>query len=70
LSAPAVSSNGAFQFTISGTVEQSIGVQASSNLIDWVTIMTVPAASQPSSLLDTSATNLPYRFYRATFLQK
>jgi hypothetical protein len=65
LSAPAVSSNGAFQFTISGNIEQSIGVQASSNLIDWVTIMTVPAVSQPSSLLDTSATNLPYRFYRA-----
>src|SRR6185369_12967463 len=65
LSAPAVSSKGAFQFTISGNIEQPIGIQASHNLMDWVTIMTVPAVSQPSSLLDTSATNLPYRFYRA-----
>jgi len=65
LSAPTVSSNGAFQFTISGNIEQPIDVQASINLIDWLTIMTVPAASQPSSLLDMSATNLSYRFYRA-----
>jgi len=65
LSAPTLSSNGTFQFTISGNVEQPSGVQASSNLIDWVTIMTVPAASQPLSVLDMSSTNLSYRFYRA-----
>jgi hypothetical protein len=65
LSAPTFSSNGAFQFTISGNIEQPIGIQASRNLMDWVTIMTVPAASQPSSLLDRASTNLSYRFYRA-----
>ena len=43
----------------------SIIVYASTNLVDWVPILTNPPQLGPLELVDPKATNLPARFYRA-----
>lgn len=43
----------------------SIIVYASTNLVDWVPILTNPPQFGPLELVDPMATNLPARFYRA-----
>jgi len=57
--------NAPFQFDVSGGLSQGVSVQASSNLKDWTTIMTLPATSSSSPLFDSTATNFSSRFYRA-----
>jgi alpha-tubulin suppressor-like RCC1 family protein len=43
----------------------SIIVYASTNLVDWVPILTNPPQLGPLELVDPKATNMPARFYRA-----
>ena len=57
--------NTPFHFDVSGGVSQGVSVQASSNLKDWTTIMTLPTPSSSSPLVDSTATNFSSRFYRA-----
>lgn len=45
---------------------QSVVIFASSDLVSWLPILTNPPATGSVMFLDSSATNLPQRFYRAT----
>ena len=53
--------NGAFQFSIAGQSGQTNIIQASTNLVNWISIGT-NVGSVPFT--DHSATNYPHRFYR------
>jgi hypothetical protein len=64
ISSPMMLSNGAFQFTFSGPPGNSYLIQASSNLVNWVTLQTNGAFSGTATFTDTAATNFGYRFYR------
>ncbi len=55
-----------FGFSISGAVGQTIAVDGSTNLMDWITLFTnVVDSTSPFYFLDPTATNVPWRFYRA-----
>ena len=64
LSANFVSAGGTFKLSVSGTAGQNYTVQASTNLVTgpWVSIYT---NSGSFIFTDSTATNYPYRFYRA-----
>jgi len=47
----------------------ALTVQASSNLLDWVTLLSLPASMNPTNVVDTGVTNAPSRFYRLWFSQ-
>jgi uncharacterized repeat protein (TIGR01451 family) len=65
LSVGAVTANGAFNMTVSGSAVQTI-IQTSTNLMDWVPVFTNPSPFvSPFNFTDTNATKYPYRFYRA-----
>jgi hypothetical protein len=65
LSSPTYSTNGGFRLDLAGASEASYAVQASTNLIDWVSLGTnVP----PFHFTDAGAGILPNRFYRAVYL--
>jgi hypothetical protein len=51
-----------FQFQIAGVPGFNYAVQESTNLIDWVSLITNTA---PFSFADTNAASLPQQFYRA-----
>lgn len=57
-----VSSGGQFSFTVSGTPGQMYVVQASTNLLDWVSVLTNTA---PFVFVDSNAAGFNQRFYRA-----
>ncbi|MGZ4975294.1 MAG: alkaline phosphatase family protein, partial [Limisphaerales bacterium] len=63
ITSPALSSyqfnGGQFQFNVTGTAGSNYIVQASSNLLDWVPVLTNPS---PFVVVDTNA--LPWSFYR------
>jgi len=61
-----VSTNGQFQFDISGVTGLNYSVQASTNLVDWVPLGTNVS---PFTFLDTNAAHFPQRFYRSGFVQ-
>ncbi|HEV2453825.1 MAG TPA: immunoglobulin domain-containing protein [Verrucomicrobiae bacterium] len=58
------STNGQFQFDISGVTGLNYSVQASTNLVDWVPLGTNVS---PFSFVDTNAVLFPQRFYRSVF---
>ena len=66
LSVDAASTNGQFQFDVSGVTGLNYSVQASTNLIYWVPLMTNVS---PFSFVDTNAVLFPQRFYRSVFTQ-
>lgn len=57
----AVSSGGQFSFTVSGITGQMYVVQASSNLLDWVPVMSNTA---PFVFVDSNTAGFKQRFYR------
>jgi hypothetical protein len=56
--------NGQFGFNVSGGALQSIVVQASTNLLDWVTLQTNVMSGSALHFSDPSANSFPQRFYR------
>jgi autotransporter-associated beta strand protein len=59
------SSNGQFQFNVTGVPGYKYAILASSNLIDWCVLQTNNA---PFTFTDTDASVCPRRFYRAQYL--
>lgn len=59
------STNGRFQFDVSGVSGLNYSVQTSTNLIDWVPLETNVA---PFTFLDTNVAFFPQRFYRSVFV--
>jgi hypothetical protein len=59
------SADNGFQFQIAGVPGFNYGVQASTNLLDWVPLIT---NASPFDFVDMDVTNFPQRFYRAVYL--
>ena len=60
-----VNNNGMFQLTINGQSGQEYIVQASTNLINWMSVYTNPPPFvSPFTFTDSNATTYPDRFYR------
>ena len=57
--------NGQFQFSIAGVAGLDYVIQSSSNLVDWVPVVTNVS---PFSFADTNAANFSQGFYRAVYL--
>ena len=57
--------NGAFQFSLNGLPASAYDIQASSNLIDWITIGTNSPFTGSLNFTDTNAATWDHRFYRA-----
>jgi len=62
-----MATNGSFSFTVSGTNGQVLVLQDSSSLSSWTSLSTNTVSSGVINYTDTTATNAPYRFYRALF---
>jgi alpha-tubulin suppressor-like RCC1 family protein len=54
-----------FQFTVAGVPGFNYAVQESTNLIDWVSLLTNTA---PFIFVDANATNFPQQFYRTLYV--
>ncbi len=54
-----------FGFNIVPPVGQAIVVDGSSNLVDWIPLLTNPGSGAPFYFFDPASTNLSWRFYRA-----
>jgi hypothetical protein len=65
LSAPVLLANGSFQFTLTAEAGYKYDIQGSGNLVDWVTIATLPNPSGVISFTDPNASLYPNRSYRA-----
>ena len=53
------------RFTVTGPDSLMVGIGTSTNLTAWSTIGSVTLTNGSASFLDTGATNLKRRFYRA-----
>jgi hypothetical protein len=56
--------NSMFQISVAGITGSNYVLQASTNLVNWSSISTNPAATNVFNLMDPNAANFPYRFYR------
>jgi len=65
LTEPAVLPDGSVQFNLSGTAGLSYTVQASTNLVDWVPVLSFVSTNGTTPVVDPAATNFNSRFYRA-----
>ncbi len=54
-----------FGFKVSGTVGQTIVVDGSTNLVNWIPLFTNTAGTNPAYFFDPISTNFPSRYYRA-----
>ena len=66
LTDPAVLADGSVQFNLSGIAGLSYTVQASTNLVDWVPILSFVSTNGSTTVADPAAAKLNYRFYRAS----
>ena len=67
LSGLAPAGGGGFQFTVQASAVQTTLIQATTNLADpasWVTIATNPPGSNVFNFTDTNASQFPARYYR------
>jgi hypothetical protein len=64
LSSPVMSASG-LQFTISGPDGLTVGIEASTNLLNWTSIGSVVLTGGTANFVDPAAANFPRRFYRA-----
>jgi hypothetical protein len=69
VSDPRQTGNGAFQFTLLGPAATAYEVQASSNLLNWVTIGTNSPFPGMLIFTDTNASKLDRRFYRGRIFE-
>jgi hypothetical protein len=58
------SANGAFQLGFSGLTGSNYVLQATTNFVNWTSLITNPASTNQLIFSDPGATNFPYRFYR------
>jgi len=65
LDTPAFSSGNQIQFDVAGVAGFNYAVQASTNLIDWVPLLT---NTPPFTFMDTNAAGFQQRFYRSVYL--
>jgi hypothetical protein len=65
LSAPSVQTNGAFRFSVAGTPGLTYEIDASSNLLNWLSVTSLISTISPFQFSDQAATNSPHLFYRA-----
>ena len=65
LTPPASFTNGAFSLQLSSVAARSYVLQGSVDLINWVALGTNTATGPSIQLLDTNASTLAWRFYRA-----
>ncbi len=56
--------NGAFQLGFSGMTGSNYVLQATTNFVNWTSLITNPATTNLFIFTDPGATNFPYRFYR------
>jgi alpha-tubulin suppressor-like RCC1 family protein len=63
---PTILADGSVQFNLSGVAGLSYTVQASTNLVDWVPILSFVSTSGTTTVADPAAAKLSYRFYRAS----
>jgi hypothetical protein len=60
-------SNGQFLFSLTGLTGQgAVVIDGSTNLLQWVPILTNPSAFGAATIIDSNASNFHQRFYRAT----
>jgi hypothetical protein len=59
--------SGNFGFTITGVSNQTVVVEASTNLLNWQVIQTITLSGTSTNFTDTQWTNFPDRFYRAAY---
>jgi hypothetical protein len=57
--------SGGLEVTINGAPGQSYQIQASTNLLRWMTLASIVTTNGAAQFTDTSAAGLPCRFYRA-----
>jgi len=56
---------GGYGSTLTGVTNQTIVVEASTNLVNWQPIWTTTLSAVSSSFVDPEWLNFPHRFYRA-----
>ena len=66
LKQPQKRSDGGFQFKLQGELGQGYTIQASANLNAWTSLTSFLATTVPMDIVDSTATNFPVRFYRAS----
>ena len=57
--------SGNFSFTIAGVANQTVVVEATTNLVDWQPVWTNTLSGASATFTDSQWTNYPARFYRA-----
>ena len=55
---------GDFELAFQGNLGQTYMLQASTNLTDWVTVLTFTCTNSPMVVVDPDAGSYPHRFYR------
>ena len=65
LALPSLPANGPYSFTVFGSPNAPVTVQASSNLKTWTTLYQLPGDSLPARALGMWPDDAPARFYRA-----
>jgi hypothetical protein len=64
LGSVALGPSGNFTFTFGSSLGANLVVEASTNLLDWVTLTNVVNPSGPVLIADPNAARFPHRFYR------
>jgi hypothetical protein len=60
-----IAQSGNFGFTINGVTNQTVVVEASTNLVDWLPVWTNTLSGASAIFIDSQWTNYPARYYRA-----
>jgi len=58
--------SGRFRFTLTGVTNQTVMIEASTNLVNWQPIWTNTLSGPSTNFTDAQWTNYPGRFYRAS----
>jgi sugar lactone lactonase YvrE len=64
LSAGGFNTSGGLQLSVYGQTGQAYTLQASTNLVNWVSILNFTCTNSPTYVVDPAAKNFRYRFYR------
>ena len=64
LGAPTHLPDGRFRFSVTGAGGQYYTLQTSTNLINWISLLTINQATNFFYFIDPNASNIPCRFYR------